>query len=195
MTIDGMDDFTEVTAILSPGLMSSIDFRCSARAFSRMGMELMAATPLTPMLFLVLSHRMRKEGGPAEMKSAEPDSSASIMPAGPPMLDQLTLTVWPSFAACFSIKLCFCITTRGRNPKPPAPRGTRTSETSALAQSGSSAAPSSNPAISFFMLFAFLVFSRTGRCPERGLICLKHNSIAVMYGSIEWAIKTGSCQH
>ena len=133
-----------------------------------MGMELMAATPLTLAFPLVLSQRMRKEGGPAEIKSAEPESNASIMPAGPPMLDQLTLTVWPSLAACFSIKLCFCIICNGRNPNPPAPRGTRTSETSARAASGSSTANSINPATSFFMLLAFLVFSRAGQCPEPG---------------------------
>src|SRR5687768_13599893 len=106
MMIDGIDDLTDVTAILSPSLRSSIDLRCGARAFRRIGMELMAATPFTSAVLLVLSHRIRNDGGPAEMKSAEPESSASIMTDGPPMLAQLMVTFWPAFSACFSISLC-----------------------------------------------------------------------------------------
>src|SRR5690606_18429804 len=92
MTMDGIDDLTDVTAILSPSFRSSMDFRCAARVFRYMGMELMAATPLTSAVPLVRSHKSRKDGGPAEIKSAEPDSKASIMTEGPPMLDQFMVT-------------------------------------------------------------------------------------------------------
>src|SRR5690606_41419513 len=98
MMIDGIDDFTEVTAILSPSFKSSSDFRCGARAFRNMGMELMAATPFTSAVPLVRAQSSRKDGGPAEMKSAEPDSSASIMTDGPTMLAQVIVTSSPARA-------------------------------------------------------------------------------------------------
>src|SRR5690606_1341031 len=106
MTMDGMDDLTEVTAILSPSFKSSMDFKCGARVFRYMGIELMAATPLTLAVPLVRSHKSRKDGGPAEMKSAEPDSKASIITEGPPIFAQLMVTFCPAFSACFSISLC-----------------------------------------------------------------------------------------
>src|SRR4030081_2032335 len=79
MTIDGIETLTEVTAILSPGLRSSSARRCSARVLRYIGIELMAATPLTSILPRVRSHSVRKAGGPAEMKSADPESRASFM--------------------------------------------------------------------------------------------------------------------
>src|SRR5688572_16719603 len=103
MMIDGIDDFTEVTAILSEAFRSSIDLRCSARVFRLIGIELIAATAVALPLPVVRSQRIRNDGGPAEMKCAEPDSSASIITDGPPMLAQFTVTLTPAFSACFSI--------------------------------------------------------------------------------------------
>jgi hypothetical protein len=94
--IEGIETLTAVTAILSFGVRSSMERRCSARALRYIGIELIAATPLTARLPLVRSHRVRKAGGPAEMKCADPDSSASFITAGPPMLAQLTLTFRPA---------------------------------------------------------------------------------------------------
>ena len=131
--MEGIDDLTDVTATLSLPLRSSTVLRCSARVLRFMGIELIAATPLTSMLPLVLSHRIKKEGGPAEMKSADPDTKASIMADGPPMFDQLTLTLTPCISACFSTRLLVFMMCKGKKPKPPAPIGTRISETSACA--------------------------------------------------------------
>src|SRR5687768_4154940 len=104
MMIDGIDDFTDVTAILSEPFRSSTDFRCAARVFRLIGIELIAATPFTLPLPMVLSHRIRNDGGPAEMKCAEPESRASIITEGPPTLAQFTVTFTPAFSACFSIR-------------------------------------------------------------------------------------------
>src|SRR5690606_23617169 len=158
MMIDGIDDLTEVTPILSVSFRSSIDLRCAARVLRLIGMELMAATPFT--LPRVRSHRMRKEGGPAETKCAEPESRASIITDGPPMLAQFTVTFSPAFAACFSTRECFCIMCSGRKPNPPAPSGMCSSLTSAWAASGRAAAAAINAWTA--VLFIVLMFVSSG---------------------------------
>src|SRR5512142_648399 len=91
-------------------------------------MDVIAATPSTLAEPRVLSHKVRNAGGPAEMKSADEDSSASFMAAGPPRSIQRTVkSPRPDSAAYFSIRRYFSITRSGRNPTPPAPLGIRTS--------------------------------------------------------------------
>ena len=58
------------------------------------------------------------------------------MTAGPPILDQVTVTFRPASSAYFSIRLYFCIMCSGRKPKPPAPSGIFSSVTSARATAG-----------------------------------------------------------
>src|SRR5512143_1772581 len=90
-----------------------------------MGIEDIAATHSTWIELAeprVLSHSVRNAGGPAEMKSADEDKSASFIAAGPPRSIQRTVT-----SAYFSIRRYFSITRSGRNPTPPAPLGIRIS--------------------------------------------------------------------
>src|SRR3546814_182458 len=170
MMIEGIDDFTDVTPILSPCFRSSMDLRCAARVFRYMGMELMAATPLTSLLPLVRSHKIRNDGGPADTKCADPDSNASIIADGPPSLAQSTVTLTPAFSACCSISLCFCIMYSGRKPKPPAPSGMRNSLTSARAAGGKAAATASNSTAVIVLMVSSLGvlpgmgLSRPGNC-------------------------------
>src|SRR3954452_15163194 len=65
MMIAGIDTFTAVTAILSLGCKSFSDLRCGALVLRYIGIDVMAATPLTFMLLVVLSHSVMKAGGPA----------------------------------------------------------------------------------------------------------------------------------
>jgi hypothetical protein len=51
-------------------------------------MEDMDATPLTLAEPMVRSQSVMNAGGPAVMKSADPDNRASFITAGPPMLIQ-----------------------------------------------------------------------------------------------------------
>src|SRR5580658_3603320 len=88
--IDGMETLIAVTAILSLSVTSSSFFRWSARVLRYIGMEDIAATPLTLAEAAVRSQSVIKAGGPAVIKSAEPDNSASFITAGPPMLIQRT---------------------------------------------------------------------------------------------------------
>ena len=62
-------------------------------------MDVIAATPSTLAEPRVLSHKVRNAGGPAEMKSADEDKSASFIAAGPPRSIQRTVT-----SAYFSIR-------------------------------------------------------------------------------------------
>jgi len=45
MMIAGIDTFTAVTAILSPGVKSFSDFRCGALVLRYIGIEVIAARP------------------------------------------------------------------------------------------------------------------------------------------------------
>src|SRR6201991_5214438 len=136
MMMEGIDTLTAVTAIFWTPVIWSSDFNWATRAFRRIGIELMAAMDFTPTLPRVRSHKVRKAGGPAEMKCAEPERSASFMTAGPPMLDQVTVTLRADSSAYFSIRLYFCIMCSGRKPKPPAPSGIFSSVTSACTTAG-----------------------------------------------------------
>src|ERR1700754_5324327 len=136
MMMEGIDTLTAVTAIFLSPVIPSSDFSWATRAFSRIGIELIAAMDFTPTLLRVRSHKVRKAGGPAEMKCAEPERRASFMTAGPPMLDQETVTLRPASSAYFSMRLYFCIMCSGRKPTPPAPRGIFSSVTSARATAG-----------------------------------------------------------
>src|SRR6185369_5669608 len=137
MMIDGIDTFTDVTAILSCSVRSSSFFNRSARVFRYIGNDDIAATPLTFAESTVLSQRIRNAGGPAAMKSTAPDKRESFMTAGPPRSIHVTLSPWmPASLACSSIRWFFSITSRGRKPTPPAPRGMRTSVTSPFGAGG-----------------------------------------------------------
>ena len=100
MMIDGIDTFTAVTAILSPARRSATDCSRSVLVFRyhRHGAHGRDAAHRAPR---VRSHSVRNAGGPAEMKCAEPESSASFIAEGPPMLLQLTVSVSPASAARF----------------------------------------------------------------------------------------------
>src|SRR5512144_511386 len=79
MMMEGIETLTAVTAILSPSLRSSIERRWSARVFRDGGSGGRAAMPFAPRLVLLRSDGVRKAGGPAEMKCAEPESNASFI--------------------------------------------------------------------------------------------------------------------
>src|SRR5262249_42645156 len=89
------------------------------------GSEVIAATPVTLADVSVLSHSVRNAGGPAAMKSTEPARRASFITEGPPSSIQVTFTSVPASLACFSTRLNFSITSKGRKPTPPAPGGMR----------------------------------------------------------------------
>ena len=93
MMMAGIETFTAVMAILSVGLRSRIELRWGARVLRYIGIEVIAATPLTSALPRVRSHSVRKAGGPAATMSAEPDSSRSLTRAGPPSLIHSTLQI------------------------------------------------------------------------------------------------------
>src|SRR5262249_35679177 len=111
--------------------MSSSFLKRSDLVLRYIGSDDIAATPRTLAESRVLSHRIRKAGGPAAMKSTDPDKSASFMIAGPPRSIHFTLRLeMPAAFACFSISRSFSMTSSGRKPTPPAPRGMRSSVTS-----------------------------------------------------------------
>src|SRR5665213_4423132 len=86
ITSDGMETLIEVTAMRSRSVMSSSFFTAGDREFRYIGSDVMAATPFTLADEMVRSQRVRKAGGPAAMKSADPDSRASFITEGPPIL-------------------------------------------------------------------------------------------------------------
>ena len=98
------------------------------RVFRYIGSDDIAATPRTSTDPRVRSHSVMKAGGPAAMKSTEPDSSASFMTAGPPRSIQRTVSsVEPGRARVLLDQRRSRITNNGRKPTPPAPSGIRTS--------------------------------------------------------------------
>jgi hypothetical protein len=139
MMIAGIDTFTAVTAILSVGCKSLSDLRCGALVFRYIGIDVMAATPITFMLARVRSHSVMKAGGPAGAKCAAPASSMSFTTAGPPRRIYSALSARPIFCASASTSLCSSITISGRKPTPPAPFGILTTSTSARAADAASA--------------------------------------------------------
>src|SRR3954449_6971403 len=84
MMIAGIDTFTAVTAILSVGARSVNDFKCGALVLRYIGIDVIAATPITFMLARVRSQIVMNAGGPAGAKCAAPESSMSFTTAGPP---------------------------------------------------------------------------------------------------------------
>ncbi len=62
----------------------------SDRVLRYIGSDVIAATPFTLAEVMVRSHKVRNAGGPAAMKSAEPESRASFITEGPPILIQRT---------------------------------------------------------------------------------------------------------
>src|SRR5579864_7531147 len=92
MMIAGIDTLMAVTAILSRSVISSNLLRCPALVLRYIGSEVIAATPSTLAAPRVLSHNVINAGGPAEMKSADDDNSASFIAAGPPRSIQRTVT-------------------------------------------------------------------------------------------------------
>src|SRR5882757_9977868 len=163
MVMGGVDTLTALAAIFRPPVLWSSDFNWATRAFRRIGIELIAAMDFTPTLLRVRSHRVRKAGGPAEMKCADPERSASFITAGPPMLDQVTVTLRAASSAYFSIRLYFCIMCSGRKPKPPAPRGIFSSVTSARAAAGAIAI--ARAAINVFQVLTAISLSPSGVLP------------------------------
>src|SRR6185312_5166733 len=104
MTIEGIETLIAVTAILSLAVMSSSFFRWSARVLRYIGIDDMAATPLTFTEAAVRSQSVMNAGGPAVMKSAEPERRASFITEGPPMLIQRTFRFgMPASFARFSM--------------------------------------------------------------------------------------------
>ncbi len=96
--------------------------------FKYIGSDDIAATPRTSAEPRVALHSVMNAGGPAAMKSTEPDSKASFMTAGPPRSIQRTVSsVSPAARACFSMSPRSRMTSSGRKPTPPAPSGMRIS--------------------------------------------------------------------
>ncbi len=100
----GIETLIAVTAMRSRSVMSSSFFSRSDRAFKYIGKDVIAATPVTLMEPSVLSQSVRNAGGPAAMKSTEPESSASFITDGPPKLIQRTCRLAiPACLAYFSM--------------------------------------------------------------------------------------------
>src|SRR5689334_1879345 len=78
MMIAGIETLIDVIAILSRAPMSPSVLRCSELVLRYIGIDVIAATPSTLADPRVLSHKVRNAGGPAEMKSADEDRSASF---------------------------------------------------------------------------------------------------------------------
>ena len=100
MLIDGIETLTAVTAILSVSVRSSIVVSAGFVVFRYIGSDDIAATPRTSAEPRVALHSVMNAGGPAAMKSTEPDSSASFMTAGPPRSIQRTVRSASPAALC-----------------------------------------------------------------------------------------------
>src|SRR5688572_6936851 len=86
MIMDGIDTLIAVTAILSLAPTSLMLLISGERVLRYIGIDVMAARPVTFMLSRVRAQMVRKAGGPAGTTCALPDRSASFTCAGPPRL-------------------------------------------------------------------------------------------------------------